>query len=385
MKSKKIFYGKHFIDQKNKISVFKSLNERLISGGNVILNFEKKLSKYLGSKYTISCSSGTAALHMIFTALNLKKTDSVIIPAINFVAVANILSILKIKFYLADVDKSSGQVSAQTIKNCIKKNKIKNLKVVVLSYLGGYVYDIENIIKLKKTNNFKLVEDSCHAFGSKYLYKKFYYKVGSSKHTDFSAFSFHPVKSITTGEGGLVTTNNKKFAEKIKIIRSHGIERSKNYWNYDIKYNGFNYRLSDINAALGISQLKKVKKFLIKRKNIAQTYNLNILQNKIIKKPFFDKNSSWHLYIIRINFSNLKINRNNFIKYLNKKGIYPQIHYKPIYRFVRYKKYSKKKFPLSEKFFSECLSLPIYPSLKKKEVFDIIKHLENIIKKFKKN
>ena len=162
-------------------------------------------------------------------------------------------------------------------------------------------------------------------------------------------------------------------------------ERTKNYWNYDIKYNGFNYRLSDINAALGISQLKKVKKFLIKRKNIAQTYNLNILQNKIIKKPFFDKNSSWHLYIIRINFSNLKINRDTFIKYLNKKGIYPQIHYKPIYRFVRYKKYSKKKFPLSEKFFSECLSLPIYPSLKKKEVFDIIKHLENIIKKFKKN
>ncbi len=152
MKNKKFFYGRQLIDKADKIALYKSLDQRLISGGKIILNFEKKLSKYLGSKYSISCSSGTAALHLIFASLNLKKKDVVIIPAINFIAVANILSILKINFYLADVDKFTGQISAQTIKDCIKKNKIQNLKVVVLSYLGGHVYDINNIIKLKKNN-----------------------------------------------------------------------------------------------------------------------------------------------------------------------------------------------------------------------------------------
>ena len=385
MKNKKIFYGKQYVDKDDKISLYKSLDEKLITGGKIVLNLEKKLSKYLGSKYSVSCSSGTAALHLIFTVLNLKKTDTVIIPAINFIAVANVLSFLKIKFYLADVDKETGQISAQSIKNCIKINKIKNLKVVVVSYLGGFVHDIDNIIKLKKMKNFMLVEDSCHAFGSKYLYRKILYRVGSSKHSDFSAFSFHPVKSITTGEGGLVTTNSKKFANKIKIARSHGIERTKNYWDYDIEQIGFNYRLSDINAALGISQLKKVKKFLAQRKNIAKLYNSNFLNHAIIAKPYFDRNSSWHLYIVRIDFTKLRINKNTFIKNLNKKGIFPQIHYKPIYHFKRYNEYFKKKFPLSESFFSECLSLPIYPSLKKKDVLFVVENLKNTVEKFKKN
>ena len=266
MTNNRLFYGKHFIDLKDKISLKEALNQRLISGGRLVEKFEKKLSTYLSSKYSIVCSSGTAALHLIFLSLNLKKKDCVILPAINFIAAANVLKNLKINFFLADVDLKTGQISSKTILDCIKKNRIKNLKVVVTSYLGGHVFDLENIVKLKKKKKFLLIEDSCHAFGSKYLYKNSIFKVGSSKHTDASSFSFHPVKSITTGEGGLITTRNKNLAKKVKLLRSHGIERGKNYWNYDIKNNGFNYRLSDINAALGLSQLRKINYILKKKK-----------------------------------------------------------------------------------------------------------------------
>jgi dTDP-4-amino-4,6-dideoxygalactose transaminase len=380
----RLYYGKQFVDFKDKIALKESLNQKLISGGQLINNFESRLSKYLNSKYSIVCSSGTAALHLIFLSLNLKKKDTVILPAINFAASANILRNLKINFFLADVDINTGQISSESIINCIKKNKIKNLKAVVTSYLGGHVHDIENIVKLKKKIFFFLIEDSCHAFGSKYLYKNFIYKVGSSKHSDISSFSFHPVKSITTGEGGLITTSNKNIAQKIRLLRSHGIERSKNYWNYDIKNNGLNYRLSDINAALGISQLNKIQEILKKRKAIAKIYTTKLKQSKILQKPFFDINSSWHLYIIKINFSELKICRDSFIKHLIKKKIYPQIHYIPTYHFSSFRNFKKKDFPFSEIFYSKCLSLPIYASLKKNEVLYIIKNIENLINKYKK-
>lgn len=380
----RLFYGRQFVDLKDKIALKDSLNQRLISGGKLIDEFEKKLSKFLSSKYAIVCSSGTAALHLIFLSLNLNKKDIVILPAINFIAAANVLKNLKINFFLADVDIKTGQISSKTILDCIKKNKIKNLKAVVTSYLGGHVFDLENIIKLKKKKNFILIEDSCHAFGSKYLYKNSTFKVGSSKHTDVASFSFHPVKSITTGEGGLITTRNKNLAKKIKLLRSHGIERGKNYWNYDIKNNGFNYRLSDINAALGISQLKKINYILKKRKDIARFYNSKLKQNKILQKPFFDNNSAWHLYIVRINFSRLKINKDFFIKQLIRKKIYPQIHYIPTYHFSLFNNFKKRNYPLSETFFGQCLSLPIYTSLKKNDIRHVIKNLNNLIEKYKK-
>ncbi len=384
MTNNRLFYGKHFIDLKDKISLKEALNQRLISGGRLVEKFEKKLSTYLSSKYSIVCSSGTAALHLIFLSLNLKKKDCVILPAINFIAAANVLKNLKINFFLADVDLKTGQISSKTILDCIKKNRIKNLKVVVTSYLGGHVFDLENIVKLKKKKKFLLIEDSCHAFGSKYLYKNSIFKVGSSKHTDASSFSFHPVKSITTGEGGLITTRNKNLAKKVKLLRSHGIERGKNYWNYDIKNNGFNYRLSDINAALGLSQLRKINYILKKRKDVAKIYNSELKQSKILQKPFFDTNSSWHLYIVKIDFSKLKISKDFFIKQLIKKNIFPQVHYVPTYRFSLFNNFKQNNFPYSETFFSQCLSLPIYTSLKIDDIRYVIKNLNSIIEKFKR-
>ena len=195
-------------------------------------------------------------------------------PSINFISSYNLAKIMQLKVYLVDVDQYTGQVSPKKILECIKINKIKNIKAVITMYNGGYPENIKEFNEIKKKYNFLLIEDACHAFGSEYKYKNEYFKIGSCKHSDISTFSLHAIKSITTGEGGIVTTNNFKIAKNVELYRSHGILRNnKKHWKYDVVKHGYNYRLSDINCALGLSQLKKINLFLNKRKK----YFKNIL------------------------------------------------------------------------------------------------------------
>ena len=203
------------------------------------------------------------------------------------------------------------------------------------------------------------------------------YMIGSCTHSDISTFSFHPVKSITTGEGGAVTTNNKLYFNKMNLLRSHGIIRGKNYWHYDIKNPGYNYRISDINCALGITQIKKTNFFLTKRKKIYKNY-IRLFKNifpNIIFFPKYDRKNepSFHLFIININFKKLKINKDQFIKELNKKNIFPQFHYIPLYKFSYVS--NKSKFQDSENYFNNTMSLPIYVGLTIKEQIYIVKNL----------
>jgi len=375
----KISYGKHHIDRFDKISVINALNSEILSNGPLVEKFEKRLNKYLNCKFSLACSSGTAALHLAFLSLDLKKDDVIILPVINFVAAANILSLLNKKFFFADVDKETGQITEQTILNCIKENKIKKIKAVVTSYLGGHVYDYNLILKLKKKYNFILIEDSCHAFGSKYKIKNKYFNVGCSKHSDISTFSFHPLKTITTGEGGLVTTNKKNIYQKIKKLRSHGFIKQKNYWSYNLEFNGLNYRMSEINAALGCSQLKKINIILKKRFEIAKRYNENFKNLKKVKVPPLQKNSAWHLYILRIDFSKIKFTKNEFIRKLNLLNIYPQIHYTPTNYFTNFKSFKKESFKFSKHYHANSLSIPIYYKLSIKEQNLIIYNLKNLL------
>jgi dTDP-4-amino-4,6-dideoxygalactose transaminase len=332
----RIPYGKHFIDKKDNSSVLKALNSEVISNGPTLNFFENKTKNYLGCKFSLACSSGTAALHLSFLSLDLKKNDIVILPVINFIAAANILSLMNVKFVFADVDRDTGQISKETILKCIDKNKIKKIKAVVTNYLGGNIYNYEDILALKKKYKFLLIEDACHAFGSKYkLYGK-YYNVGCAKHSDISTFSFHPLKTITTGEGGLITTNNIDIYNKIKILRSHGFNYKKKYWFYDLKCIGLNYRMSDINAALGLSQLKKINFFLKRRFLVAKKYNNSLKNIKYIKLPELQKYSSWHLYVIQIDFKKIGISRDFLIKKLNILNIFPQIHYMPSVEFKKF-------------------------------------------------
>lgn len=380
IKSKnKIPYAKQHIDNKDKISVLKVLNSGVISNGKGVNYFENKLINYLGCKYSLACSSGTAALHLSFLSLNLKKTDIVILPVINFIAAANILSLMNISFFFADVDKNTGQITKETFLKCINKNKIKKIKVLVTSYIGGNIYNYEDILFLKKKYKFFLIEDACHAFGSKYKLNNKYYKIGSSKHADISTFSFHPTKTITTGEGGAIVTNKIFFFKKIKILRSHGFSYKKKYWFYDLKFNSLNYRMSDINAALGSSQLNKINIFLKRRYLVAKKYHNSLKNVKNIKLPELQRHSSWHLYIIQLDFKKIGISRDFLIKKLNTLNIFPQVHYMPAVKFKKFYNFKSNQFQNAMYYYKNCLSLPIYSEFKKKDQETVIKNLINIL------
>ena len=377
-------YGKHSINSNDLKIVKKSLNSKLITTGKFVEQFEKKISNYTKSKYAISCNSGTSALHLAFISANIKKGDAVIVPAINFIATCNILKMIGAKIYICDVNEVTGQITPELIIKCIKKNKIKKVKALVVMYLGGITYDNYKIYSLKKRYKFLIIEDSCHALGSSYKYIKNIYKVGSCKHSDIATFSFHPLKSITTGEGGAITTNIKKYAQKAKLFRSHGIIRiPERHWTYNINSLGLNYRLSDINCSLGISQLSRIKKIINKRKVIAKNYIKKLSKfdkNNIIKLPHLAtiNYSSWHLFIIRLNFSKLRCNKEKLFKFFKKNKIYLQQHYIPIYKFNYYRKISKR-LNGAEKYFKDSISFPIFYDLSLINQNRVIKLLKDFI------
>jgi len=377
-------YGKQFIDNRDKKSVKLSLTKDLISSGPFVEKFETKLKKYFNSKFSFVCSSGTAAIHLAMMSLDLKKGDVVLMPAINFIASYNVAKIMQLKVCLVDVDEYSGQMTPEKVLNSIKKYNLKKIKALILMYHGGYPENIKKFNDIKKKYNFFIIEDACHALGSEYKFNNKYLKVGSCKHSDICTFSLHPVKTITSGEGGIISTNNFKIANKLKLLRSHGIIKDKKkYWKYDVLQHGLNYRLSDINCALGLSQLKKINFFLKKRKKIYSKYLADFNNfNSFLKIPIYSKNikSSYHLFILHIIFQKIKKNKDDFLRYLNKNNILGQYHYIPIYKFSCYRE-KKTNFPGSEKYFKNSVSIPIYVKLGMKNQRKIIQIIKNYFKK----
>jgi dTDP-4-amino-4,6-dideoxygalactose transaminase len=376
---KTIPYGRQYIDSQDIGLVSKVLKEDLITTGNFVKKFENKISKFLKVKFSLTCSSGTSALHLSLLAIKLKKNDVIIMPSVNFIAAYSMAKLFQARIFLADVDSYSGQMTPGTLLTCIKKNKIKNIKAIITMHLGGYAENIYEFYKIKKKYNCYLIEDACHALGSAYMYKNKIYKVGSCMHADLSTFSLHPVKTITSAEGGIVTTNNIDLYKRILLYRSHGIVR-KNHWDYDIKYEGFNYRLSDINCALGLSQIKKIKKFLRFRKYIFNFYKVNLNDQKIFFFPCYKniKFSAFHLFIVKINFNKLSVNKDYFIAEMLKNKIILQFHYKPIFLFKKLlkKKYNKKNFSGALKYYKSVVSLPIYYGLTNNKLMYIIKKIK---------
>ena len=372
-------YGRQYIDNQDIRLVTKALKEDLITTGRYVKKFENKISKFLKVKYAASCNSGTSALHLAFMAIDLKKDDTIIMPAINFIAVYNMARLMNAKIFLADVDPLTGQMTPETLLECIKNNKIKKIKVIITMYLGGYPENVVEFYNIKKKYKCYLIEDACHAFGASYKFKNKKIFIGSCKHSDLATFSFHPVKTLTTGEGGIVTTNNKILANKVLLLRSHGIMREKNkHWEYNIKDPGFNYRLSDINSALGLSQLNKIKNFINFRSKIYKTYLTFLINSRHILLPKYNKNNNpaFHLFLISIK-NNKKLIKEKLFYFLKKNKILAQYHYIPIYRFSCYKKkINYKKFPNSEYYFRNSISLPIYFKLQNKFLKKIIKFLK---------
>lgn len=377
---KKITYNKQFIDKNDVNIISQAVKSDLITSGNYVKTLESKLCKFLKVKFATTCINGTAGLDIAFQSIDLSRKDNIIMPVVNFIASYSMANKIGANIYLADVDSFTGQMTPKTLIECIKKNNIKKIKAVVNMYLGGYPENINEFYKLKKKYNFYLIEDACHAFGAHYSSNKKKYMVGSCKHSDISVFSFHPVKTITTAEGGAITTNNKLISLRTKLIKNHNIIRKKKYWDYDIKDLAYNYRLSDINCALGISQLKKTNTFLNSRKKSFFYYVKEFKKlSKFISIPKYENynSSSFHLFLIHLNLKYLKFGKDKLFRYLNKKKIFPQFHYKPLNMYSFYKK-KTESFIGAKKYFKSTLSIPLYYGIKISEQ----KYILDNIKKF---
>ncbi len=384
---KSIPYGNHKIDKSDILNVSKVLKNKFLTNGPIISKFENNLKKYFKVKYALACSSGTAAIHLAFLSIGLKKNDIVIMPSINFIAAYNICEMMGAKIYLADVDEATGQMNHKSLTNTIQNYKLKNIKAVVSMYMGGFPENVKEIYEVKKKYNFFLIEDSCHALGASYYDKTKSYKVGSCRFSDIATFSLHPLKTITSGEGGVITTNNKILASQIKLFRSHGLKKSeKKYWKYSAFSPGLNYRLSELNSALAISQLKRINIFIKKRKKIFESYRKKLKKyEKYISFPKYENssNSAFHLNIIHFNFSKINGNKDKLIKFLNKYKIFPQFHYIPVYRLKNLKNVNISKYNGSEKYYKTALSMPIYFDLSDKTLSFIINKIIKYLKKYK--
>tara|TARA_B100000242_G_C43033138_1_gene481511 strand:+ start:376 stop:1506 length:1131 start_codon:yes stop_codon:yes gene_type:complete len=375
-----ISYGRQNIVKSDINAVTKCLKSDLITQGDLPVKFEKLLSGYLGFKYCTTVSNGTSGMFLIAKLLNWKKGDLIAMPAVTFISTASITEFCGAKPLFIDINLTNYCIDTFKLESKLKKGL--NIKSVVVTDYGGSAANWKHLLKLKKSYKFDLINDQCHALGTEYYSSKQY----SSKYSDFSVLSFHPVKAITTSEGGAVLTNSKLYDKKIKLMRSHGIERGKDHWKYQVNYTGFNFRLSDLCCSLGISQFKRINKFIKKRRSIAKIYDNYFKSNEYLSTPYLSKEniSSYHLYPIRINFEKIKKNKDQLINFLMKKKIKLQFHYIPIFEFNYFKKKYKlklKNYPNTKKFYNQVVSLPIYFELTTKKLKSILNNIDIFLKK----
>ena len=381
-----INYNSQFIDSKDIKAVISALKSKKITQGNKVKEFEEKLKKKFKSKYCSVVSSGTAALHLSALALGFTKEDLVITSPLTFVAGPNSINYCLATPVFVDVDETTKNISIKKLEEkliFLKKNN-KKIKAVIATDYAGHPCDWKELHKLSIKYKFYLINDNCHAIGAKY-----YGDIGYiTKFADLAIHSYHAVKNITTGEGGSVLTNNKKLFQKIEILKSHGLSKTKTdknnlTWPYKMTSLGYNYRLTDFQSALGISQLKKLNIFLIKRKKIANIYIKELKKISYIELPY-KKNyieHAYHLFPIKINFKKISLNKFELLSLFKRKKINLQIHYFPVHLQPYYKKkfhYKKNDFPIAEAYFDASISLPIYYSLKRKEIYKVIKILKEI-------
>jgi len=375
-----INYGKYFIDKNDIKSVISVLKSNFLTQGPKIQEFEDALKFFFGAKYVACTSSGTASLHLCGLALKWTKKDLIVASPLTFVATTNAALYLGANVDLVDIDKETYNIDVNKLKIKLDelKKKRKKIHTLIVTDYAGQPSDWPQLKKLSKKYGFKLINDNCHAIGAK-ISKDQKYAV---KYADLVCHSYHPVKNITTGEGGSILTNNKQLYDKIKILRSHGIIRNiREPWKYSINELGYNYRLTDIQSALGISQLKKLNLFIKRRNEIAKIYNDKLKNLDLFEIPKVRKNIShaYHLYPLKIRFDKLKISKDILLKKLQLKGINLQVHYIPIHHHKLYRLKINPRLPNTEIFFEQAISLPVYFSLKKNQINYIITNLLKLV------
>ena len=368
-------YGKQSIDEDDINSVVEVLKSDFLTTGPKIKEFEEELCRYTNAKYCVAVANGTAALHLASLVL-LNKGDKVITTPNSFVATSNSILYVEAKPIFVDI-KEDGNIDLDLCEEELKKDS--SIKAIYVVHFSGNPIEQEKLKYLKETYNIKILEDCAHSLGATFEG----IKAGSCENSDCSILSFHPVKHITTGEGGAITTNSKEIYEKLLELRAHGIKRLPEFapWYYEMHSLGFNYRITDMQAALGISQLKKLDSFVKRRKEIALRYD-EAFFNSIVKPLYsFNQNSSYHLFVVKVDFSKLNISKVELFNKMREKNIGLQLHYIPINKQPFYKNlgFGNEKTPIMDKYYEECFSLPMYPSLTIDEQKYVIKNLLEIL------
>jgi UDP-4-amino-4,6-dideoxy-N-acetyl-beta-L-altrosamine transaminase len=366
---KMIPYGRQNIDQNDIDAVVSTLQSDFLTQGPKVNEFEEKFAEYVGSKFAVAVNNATSGLHLSVLALNLKKGDKVITSPITFAASANCVRYVGGEVWFADIDKNSYLLSLESTRKLIESKPKGFFKGIIPVDFAGLPLDLEAFRELANKHDLWIIEDACHAPGGSFTDSKgTVQKCGNGNYADIAIFSFHPVKHIACGEGGMVTTNSKKIFNKLKSLRTHGITKENmaqdhGGWFYEMQELGYNYRLTDIQSALGITQLAKNKEGVERRNEIANVYKKAF--KSIIKFQSLEKGvvNAHHLFIIEVE------DRKGLYDYLKVQNIFAQIHYIPVHTLPYYKSIGYKEAGLinAENYYSNCLSLPMYPTLTDEE------------------
>lgn len=383
---KYIPYGRQTISKKDIDAVVRVLKSDFITQGPKVSEFEAVLCSYTGAAYAVAVSSGTAALHIACLAAGIKSGDEVITSPITFVASANCVLYCGARPIFADIQEDTFNIDPQAINNKLNKRT----KAIIPVHFSGHPADLVEIKNISKKHNLFVIEDAAHALGAVYRGSK----IGSCKYSDMTIFSFHPVKHITTGEGGAVLTNKKELYDRLLMLRNHGITRDKKkmqnsngLWYYEMQMLGFNYRITDFQCSLGISQLKRIEKLLKRRREIAKVYNRELSGNATFELPVErnDVRSAWHLYVLRLKSgskSKLYNKRNRIFNYLRDNNIGVQLHYIPVHLQPYYRKnfgYKENDYPKAEDYYHRALTIPLWPKMNSMEISSVLKRLREVI------
>ena len=369
-------YGHQSIDENDIQAIINILRGEWLTGGPAISTFESALCSYTGAKHAIAVANGTAALHVAMLAADINHSARVITSPNTFLASANCAEYVGAQVDFADIDPLTLNLSPLELANIWDKK----VKAVVAVDFAGRACDMPKIAELARANNAIIIEDAAHALGSQFIHQEKYWSVGAHPWADMTTLSFHPVKTMTTGEGGAILTDNDELAARCRLYRNHGMSKSRpeEPWFYEMQYPGFNYRITDMQCALGLSQLKRIESFIQRRQEIVTTYNeaLHGIDNLTLPTPDEDGLTAWHLYVVKIDFLKIGRSRTSVMQQLKERGIGTQVHYIPVHLQPYFRKkytYAPGKCPNAEEYYEKALSLPLFPTMSTFEIERVIK------------